>query len=124
MDSHVSSAVTGHFKGLPDGVAVPTGRQDALNPKPWAVWAGPHSIYVMTWGSGSCPKVPTSVKAAGAHVVVIRTIEHDFFKGDTGCSGDLAVTTSVVRLSSDVHPRAALVVRIDGTTTRLAARAG
>lgn len=120
--SHLSSAVTGHFKGLPSGVTVPPGGQSERIPKSWAAWAGPGSIYVMTWGSSSCPKIPPSVKATDDNQVVIHTIEHHFHSGDTACTGDLAVTTSVVRLPSGVDATHALVVQIDGASTRLAAR--
>jgi hypothetical protein len=78
----------------------------------------------MTWGSGSCPKIPTSVEVSETNTVVIKTNEHDFYRGDDACTADLAVTTSVVRLPSSVDAIRALVVQIDGTTTRLAPRAG
>ena len=123
-DSHVSSAVIHHFKGLPSGESVPVDQRDGSSEdlKPWAAWASADTIYVMTWGSGSCPRVPTSVKVEASNHVVISTVEHDFYSGDTACSGDLAVTTSEVRLPSDVNGRSGLLVEIDGTTTRLAVR--
>ena len=121
-ESHISSAVTSHFKGLPTGVTVPAGSSKPGHDKPWATWAGPRSVYVMTWGSGSCPLIPSSVYAVDANHVVIKTVVHDFYKHDNGCSGDLAVTTSIVRLPSNVDTSHALVVRIDGARTRLARR--
>jgi hypothetical protein len=119
--SHVSSAVTGHFKGVPPGLAVPAGQENPRTQKPWAAWAAPDSIYVMTWGSGSCPRIPSSVKAAEAGLVLISTAEHDFHSNDNVCTADLAVTTSLVRLPSTVDATHALVVQIDGTSTHLAA---
>ena len=120
--SEVSSAVVDHFKGLPKGVQprVGGGPDGEL---PWAAWAGPHTIYVMTWGSGSCPRIPTSVDARSAEVVVIRTVEHDFVQGDQACTADLAVTTSVVRVPARADAARSLQVKIDGTTTRLPASA-
>jgi hypothetical protein len=41
---------------------------------------------------------------------------------DNACTDDLGVTTSVVRLPATVDNTQGLLVRIDGTTTRLAAR--
>lgn len=119
--SHVSSAVTRHFKGLPKGVSVPDAQREGAS-KPWAAWAGPHSIYVMTWGSGSCPKIPTSVKVEDSDRIVASTVEHDFYARDTVCTADLAVTTSVVQLPSAVSDTKDLLVEIDGTATRLGPR--
>lgn len=119
-ESHISSAVTNHFRGLPKGVTVPPGRWLPRHEKPWAMWSGPRSIYVMTWGSGSCPLIPATVKAADADHLVIKTVVHDFRKGDNGCSSDLAVTTSVVRLPASLDTSRALVVQIDGTRTLVA----
>jgi hypothetical protein len=119
--SHVSSAVVNHYKGLPKGVQLPGGDRAIKTPKPWAAVAGARTIYVMTWGSGSCPRIPTSVTARDSGEVVIRTVElHDVPTGDAPCTADLAVTTSVVRLPAAVTDAKDLLVQIDGTTTRLA----
>lgn len=120
--SHVSPAVIGHFRGFPTGVTVPANRHPGQSTKPWAAWAGPKSIYVMTWGSGSCPNIPSSVEATGPDRVLIKTVGHDFHKGDTACTADLAVTTSVVRLPSSIDTTRVLAAQIDGTSTRLAPR--
>lgn len=114
----VSSAVTKHFKGLPTGVSTAVAQRHLHTLKPWATWAGPRSIYVMTLGSGSCPSLPSLVEAAGADRVVVHTTAGP----DEACTADLATTTSVVRLPSRVAASHALVVQIDGTTTRLPAR--
>ena len=116
--SRVSSAVTRHFKGVPTGVSTAAVQQHLRTQKPWAAWAGSRSISVMTWGSGSCPSLPSSVEAAGADQVVVHTVVGP---GDV-CTSDLAITTSVVRLPSRVDTRRVLVVQIDGTSTRLPAR--
>lgn len=115
----ISPAVARHFKGLPKGTTIPGDRR--AEAKPWAAWAGKRTIYVMTWGSGSCPKLPSSVKAIDAGRVDIHTeaIVHD---KDAVCTADLAVTTSVVRLPSTVATNRGLTIRIDRTTTHLAAR--
>lgn len=115
----VSPAVTRHFKGLPQGMSIPKDRRDGS--KPWAAWAGQRTIYVMTWGSGSCPRLPTTVKAIDADQVTIHT-EEIFYRKDAVCTADLAVTTSVVRLPSTVTAAHRLLVRIDRSTTHLPAR--
>lgn len=117
----VSPAVTRHFKGLPKGTTIPRDRRTESKPKPWATWAGQRSVYVMTWGSGSCPKLPSSVRAIGANRVVIRTREISY-QQDAVCTADLAVTTSVVRLPQTVATTHAVLIWIDGHTTRLPVR--
>ena len=118
--SHVSSAVVDHFPGAPKGVP-PSGCDRAFQTqKPCVAWADAHSIYVITWGSGSCPMIPTSVQVENTREVVVRTVEHDFIKADTACTADLAATTSVVRLPATVGGSKTLLVKVDGTSTRLA----
>jgi hypothetical protein len=112
--SHVSPAVIGHFRGFPTGVTVPAGRNPGQSTKPWAAWASPRSIYVMTRRSGSCPNIPSSVEASGTDRVVIKTVEHDFYKGDTACTADLAVTTSVVRLPLSIDTTSRWQRRLTG----------
>lgn len=113
--------VIGHFRGSRRMSAF---RRVGTLPEHEAVGglAGPRSIYVMTWGSGSCPKIPSSVEASGTDGVVIKTAEHDSYRGDTACTADLAVTTSVVRLPSSIDTTQALTAQIDGTNFRLAPR--
>jgi hypothetical protein len=121
-ESHLSPAVVDHFKGLPRGVAVPLSQRQGSFPRelrPWATWASAHTIFVMTWGSGSCPRIPTSVDLEGSDRIRISTVEHDLYEG---CTDDLAVTTSEVRLPSEISGTGGLLVDIDGTTTRLPAR--
>lgn len=114
----ISPAVARHFKGLPKGITIPGDRR--AQAEPWAAWAGKRTIYVMTWGSGSCPKLPSSVKAIDAGRIDIHTeaISHK----DAVCTADLAVTTSVVRLPATAATTRGLTIRIDRTTTHLAAR--
>jgi hypothetical protein len=59
------------------------------------------------------------VFAWGTHRVVIRTVLHDFFAGDNACTGDLAPTTSVIRLPAVVDGSAPIEVTVDGHTVRL-----
>lgn len=113
-----SSAVVRHFTGLPRGVHATKCGPMPRAQVPCVMWAGAHSIYVVTWGSGSCPNIPRSVTARSPRLVVIRTFE---LGGDGACTADLAPTTSVVRLPSSVDDSVPVVVRVDGITRRLTA---
>jgi hypothetical protein len=117
--TRVSTAVTHYFPGLPRGISVNHFPQRER--KPWAVWAGRRSIYVMTWGSSSCPDLPTSVKATGPGRLVISSA--GLYANHTVCTADLAVTTSVVRLPAALEHDRTLVVEMDGSSIRVAARA-
>jgi hypothetical protein len=121
-DSRVATAVVTHVQGLPPGVTQPPDAAAAGIPKPFATWAASHEMYVTTWGSSSCPRLPTSVHAKGAHGAQINTAEHYLHKGDNACTSDLAATTSTVRLPLEIDDTAALAVTIDGTLTELGSR--
>lgn len=116
----MSSAVIDHFKGVPKGGLPPA--CDGPSTQTCVGWADDHSIYVVTWGSGSCPLIPTTVDAEGNQEVVIRTVDHDFFKGDNACTADLAPTTSVVRLPVTIDSSKSLIVHVDDASSRVAAR--
>ena len=121
--SPVATAVVAHVRGLPPGVSEPppgTAAPGVL--KSFATWAASHEIYVTTWGSSSCPKLPTSVHAKGAHRVQISTAGISLHKGENACTNDLAPTTSTVALPPSISDTAALVVTIDGTPTELGPR--
>jgi hypothetical protein len=118
-DTHVSSAVVDHFRGAPHGVPL-IGCGSTEN-QPCAAWADAHSLYVVTWGSGSCPLTPTSVSVANARKVVIRTVEHAFLKGTTACSDDLRESTSVVRLPATIDSSTSVRVVVDGYSMRVPA---
>ena len=109
-DSKVATAVVTHAFGLPPGITKLSGG---------ATWAQDHQICVTTYGSSSCPRLPTSVKAHGPHEVRIKTAEPD-----GNCTSDLGPTTSTVKLPAEIDDTAALTVSIDGTSTHLGPRAG
>ena len=123
-DSKVATTVVTHVPGLPPGVTEPPGGLAAGTPKPFAAWALSHQIYVTTWASSSCPRLPTSVHAHGAQEVRIKTAEHYSHKGDHACTSDLGPTTSTVKLPAEIADTAALTVSIDGMSTHLAPRPG
>lgn len=113
--SGISPTVLDHFHGGPSGVVVPRGN----GLKPFVAWDGPHRLFLMTYGSGSCPKVPASVTAEDRNVLVVKTEEHSFNAGDTACTDDLSPTTSVVRLPAAITAAHSLRVLVDGSMLRL-----
>ena len=81
-----------------------------------AEWAGPRAIYLVTYGSGSCPRIPTQVKAVGQHDVRIDTAEH-IAQGNVGCAGVLGPTTITVTLPHDTDTAGPLRIDVDGSVT-------
>jgi hypothetical protein len=104
-DGPKSIAVT-HYRGLPPR-AVPT-----LPPPPSGVsatWRGGR-LHITTWGSGSCPAVPTRARARGAHAVEV-TISADY--GGV-CTADLGPTTSVIEVPDGIAAAGPLTVTMRG----------
>ena len=118
--SRTSPAVTTHFRGLPEAVRVPARAQ--AQRRTWVAWAAAGAVYVITWGSSSCPNIPNSVKTAGLHQIVIKTAEHDFHRRDNACTSDLAATTSIVHLPATMDTTRPWAVQIDGAHRRLPAQ--
>jgi hypothetical protein len=119
--AHLSSAVVRHVRGLPPGVSAqhwPPASASAYRPS--AAWAGPTSIYLMTWGSSSCPHLPTSVRADRPGQLLISTAG-DLYSGGM-CTADLSVTTSIVRLPAGIDSSRRLAVQINKTRVTLPAR--
>jgi hypothetical protein len=120
-NSHVSAAVVDHFGGLPWGQHAPPESRAADVESAAVIRRDAHSIYVVTWGSGSCPDIPTSVRTIGPDRLSIRTVQHSFWSRANACTLDLAPTTSVVRLPASLVEARSLVVVVDGKVTRLTA---
>lgn len=113
--SPVSSWGTGAPTGAEEGavdVADPSGGAvrvaAALNLK--------DQLLVTTWGSSSCPRLPESVEADGANVVV-RTKAFNLFGGND-CTTDASPMTSSVSLPSGLTRVGPLRVVIDGTSVQ------
>jgi hypothetical protein len=123
-DTQVSSAVVRHFTGGPQGVTWLGRRGSPTDPDPRAAWAGSGRVYVITYGSSSCPSIPTSVDAADAHHLVVKTVVHDFFEQDDACTADLGPTTSVVEIPREIDDHHPVLVEIDGVVIALPARKG
>jgi hypothetical protein len=120
-ETHVSSAVVRHFGGWPHDVTLLGAPGPRNDPNPRAAWAGPGRVYVLTYGSSSCPSIPTSVNAHDAHQLVIKTVEHDLYEQDDACTADLGPTTSVVEIPEEIDEHHAVLVEIDDVFIRLPA---
>lgn len=132
----VSSAVIRHVRGFPSAAMLHacgelTGR--VIHPRPCAAWAGPHSLYITTWGDRTCPNIPTSVRLKDSNTVVVETVRHTFFSasapstGGNGfvamldCDAVLTATTSLVWLPARIDSSHRLVVKIDAKVAKVVA---
>ena len=85
---------------------------------PAAAWADDGALQLVTWGSGSCPKLPASVASDGADQVRVETTEwHP--PGSNGCTSDPSPTTSTVRVPDGVDVTGPVTVTIDGQPVAL-----
>ena len=91
---------------------VPVSAVSVSTTGPAAAWAADGALQVVTWGSGSCPNLPTSVKADGANHVRVATEEWRP-PGSNGCSADLSPTTSTVAVPEGIDVSSAVTVTID-----------
>lgn len=117
--SSISKAVVTYTRGTPPGVSLGVSVSGAGDDsEPFVTWAGPGRIFVVTYGSGSCPRLPTSVRSDGPHRVIVKTKAH-LFDGDNACTADLGPTTITVNIPDDIVENAAFTVKVDGSTTTL-----
>jgi len=112
----ISKAVTTYARGMPPGVKV--FHLMTAAPKPIVAREGTDKVYVTTWGSGSCPELPTQVRAEGPHRLVVKTRQH-LPKGATVCTADLGPTTSTIQLPSKIDIAAPITVEVNGTVLTL-----
>lgn len=109
--------------GMPEVVlatsrAVPPSAVSASATGPAAAWAADGALELVTWGSGFCPNLPTSVEADGTTRVSVKTEEwHP--PGTYGCTADLTPTTSTVRVPDGIDVTSPVTVTIDGQSVIL-----
>jgi hypothetical protein len=111
-----SPDVVTHSQGLPPSITP----SRFASTTPIAAWARKHQIYVVVWGSGSCPHLPTTVYADRHNDLTVKTTEQSF--GADACTADLGPTTSIVNLPTGIDLSKPLRVTIDGALTTLAPR--
>jgi hypothetical protein len=95
-----------HYRGVPPGTA--TARplpRSGVN----ATWRDGR-LEITTWGSGSCPGVPTRVRVRGQHAVEV-TISADY---SGACTADLGPTTSVIEVPPGIAATGPLTVTVRG----------
>lgn len=80
----------------------------------FVTWDGARRLNITTYGSGSCPALPTAVRSKGEHQVVVRTTTRE-----GACTADLSPTTSVIALPQGIDTSAAVSVDVDGAVTLL-----
>jgi len=79
---------------------------DEMVPKAYVTYdpvGAPGRLYVLTYGSGSCPSVPSAFNSQGTLItgVYVEQMSADVLEGEElgeFCSADLSPTTSVVKV--------------------------
>jgi len=101
----------GWARGIPSSITAPT---DAPSPVFIAAWAptlenGPNLLYVITWGSGSCPVLaePQATLDQGDVIVTVRSRA-----ASAACTRDFTPTTSIVAVPDGVDPSQPTTVRL------------
>ncbi len=88
--SPASSIATETVRGVPSGVTLTDDEQ--LGEQPVAVWTdNRETLTVVTWGSSSCPPVPTSLNVESAMLLNLRFAPPT----DQACTADYAPTSHV-----------------------------
>lgn len=102
-----------HTKGLPPTVT-PTDTAGAS----LVGWTGPGRMYLVTYGSGSCPKLPTSVTTTGSNQLTITTAS----TSDGPCTMDFGPTTSAVDVPQGIDGTKPVQVTVDGVASTVPPR--
>jgi hypothetical protein len=85
-----SSIATETVRGVPSGVTLTDAEQ--TGEQPVAIWTGNReTLTVVTWGSSSCPPVPTSLDLESAMLLNLRFAPPT----DQVCTADFAPTSHV-----------------------------
>ena len=120
---HVSPALIRHFHDVPSAPvlrACKRSRSQGTILIPCVAWEGAHTLDVVTLGSGSCPKLPTSVVARAPNMIAIVASD-DVYATGVMCTADLSPTTSVLRIPATINSSKTVRVQIDGTIVEVAA---
>ena len=86
-----------------------------------AAWGPPGQLLIVTYGSGSCPRLPNVVTGTGPHMVTVTTVTY-LSSTRPSCTADLSPTTSVVREPANLDETRPVTISVDGTRVGLAAR--
>ena len=80
-----------------------------LNGEPSTIWfSGRRQFAIVTFGSSSCPPVPTSISASDAHHIAITFVKSP----NTTCTADMAATTHKFDLPDEVDADGAVAIAV------------
>lgn len=89
-------------------------------PSPTIAWVnGGQFLAVITYGSGSCPDGPQSIRVIAGQVVEVRLGQ--VFPGSDACTADLRPYVTVVKLPASVTPTKPLTARFESSEATLPA---
>ena len=108
-----TGSTVSHTKGLPPTVTPSDTAGQSL-----VGWTGPGRMYLVTYGSGSCPKLPTGVSASGGNQLTITTAS----TSDGPCTMDFGPTTSVVDVPQGIDDTKPVQVTVDGVASNVPPR--
>ncbi|MEP6650393.1 MAG: hypothetical protein ABJA74_10865 [Lapillicoccus sp.] len=81
-------------------------------------WGGRGRMYVVTFGSGTCPKLPTTVTVGDGNRLTITTTSNS--KGP--CTMDVSPTTSVITVPRGFDDTTPVQVTVDGVPSTVPPR--
>jgi hypothetical protein len=117
----ISTVIATYTKGMPPGVTRPAPTSTDI-PNPVVAWAGARQLYVTSYGSSSCPSLPSLVQASGSHYLNIKTASN-LAPGDNAyCTADLGPTTSTINIPDAIDVSSSIIIDIDGVTSSLQPR--
>ena len=93
-------------KGSPPGF---DGSGGLLNGEPTAIWiSGRREFAIVTFGSSSCPPVPTSISAIDEHHLAITFVKSP----NSPCTADMAATTHKFNVPKGVDADGAVAIAV------------
>lgn len=108
-----STPTVSHTKGLPPSITITdTSGQSVVG------WLGAGQMYLVTYGSSTCPRLPTSVTAAAGNRLTITTAP----TSDGPCTMDFGPTTSVVDVPQGISDTQPVQVTVDGVASTVPPR--
>jgi hypothetical protein len=105
----------------PSTAMAPPARDKNGDQLPQLRWNSGHQLILTTWGSGTCPSLPTSVSMQSDQRIVIG-LASNYGRDDVGCTADLSPTDSVILAPSGLDASKPAVAAIQGRQVTLAPR--
>lgn len=92
-------------------------------PFPAIRWGNPNQLILTTWGSESCPELPSAVTIQSPHRITID-LGSGPGAGNTGCTADRTPTDSIVGAPAGLDSNTPSIAEIQGHDVALAVRNG